>query len=118
VAYSVSTARADYSMPSGAFLCRVLFQDQLTGASSDEFRPSVLGTITLDGRGGYVRREGGSGSVVAENGVIRFTSGAMQDIVAVWKRDPIGRSYLHIGGEPSVAPPSNPQPADFVCYQQ
>ena len=105
-------------MPAGTFTCKVLFQAALTGASSDQFKPSVLGTTTLDGRGGYVRREGGSGSVALANGILKFTSGDMSGIVAVYKRDPLGRAYLHIDGQVTEAPSGPPKAADFVCYQQ
>jgi hypothetical protein len=118
LAAASSPASADYGMPSGTFTCTLLMAQRLTGTSADEFVPSILGTTTLDGRGGYVRREGGVGSVAVEGGHLKFTSGEMAGIVAVWKRDPRGRSYLHIDGEVSTPPSGDPKPADFVCYQQ
>lgn len=104
-------------MPSGTFTCRVLLAPSLTGTSDDEFRPSVLGTFSLNGYGGYTR-EGKSGSVEEQGSQIRFTSGEMQDIVAVAKYDPYGRSYLHIDGEVTSPPYGPPKGADFVCYKQ
>jgi hypothetical protein len=114
VALSVSSATA---MPSGTFMCRILFAPALTGTSSDEFRPSVLGTISLNGYGGYTR-EGKSGSVVEQGNQLTFTTGEMQGIVAVAKSDPAGRSYLHIDGNITTPPWGNPKAADVVCYKQ
>ena len=113
-----SAAEADYGMPTGTFTCTLLMSPSLTGSATDQFVTSVLGTTTLDGNGGYVRREGGNGAVTSSNGVLRFTSGELEGIVAVPKRDPRGRSYLHIDGQVSEPPAGDPKPADFVCYQQ
>ena len=112
-----TTAIADSGMPEGSFTCQVLMAERLTGTSSDRFVPSVLGTFTFDGLGRYTR-EGQTGSLDRTGAEIRFTSGEAEGIVAVMKLDPVGRSYLHIDGEVTVAPAGDPKAADFVCYQQ
>lgn len=118
-AVSVSTAALAYpgGMPQGTFACNVLLAESLTGTSSDRFAPSVLGTFEFNSYGSYTR-QGKTGAVVLEGGVIRFTSGEATGIVAKLKDDPYGRAYLHIDGEVTTAPLGAPKLADFVCYQQ
>jgi hypothetical protein len=106
-----------FAMPSGTFFCRVLFVPALTGTSSDVFKPSVVGTFSLNGYGGYTR-EGSSGTVVEQGNQLRFTTGVMRDFVAIAKYDPQGRSYLHIDGNITTPPWGDPKPADVVCYKQ
>jgi hypothetical protein len=106
-----------FAMPSGTFFCRVLFAPALTGTSSDQFKPSVIGTFSLNGYGGYTR-EGRSGSVVEQGNQLKFTSGDMQDFIAVAKYDPQGRSYLHIDSNITTPPWGDPKLVDVVCYKQ
>jgi hypothetical protein len=117
VASLLPTAAIADSMPAGSFTCQVLMVNRLTGTGSDQFVPSVLGTFSFDGRGGYTR-QGRTGAVTVQGSQITFISGEAQGIVAVLKTDPRGRRYLHIDGEVTVPPAGDPKQADFVCYQQ
>ena len=90
---------------------------RLTGTTSDQFVPSVLGTFSFDGLGRYTR-QGKTGFVNVQGAQINFVSGEAEGIVAIFKIDPRGRNYLHIDGEVTVAPAGDPKQADFVCYEQ
>ena len=112
-----TAAFADSNMPTGSFACQVLMVSRLTGTTSDQFVPSVLGTFSFDGLGRYTR-QGKTGFVNVQGAQINFVSGEAEGIVAIFKIDPRGRNYLHIDGEVTVAPAGDPKQADFVCYEQ
>lgn len=114
---SPAAAIADSNMPDGVFGCRALMADRLTGTGSDQFVPSVLGTFSFDGLGRYTH-QGKSGFVNVTGAEITFVSGEAEGMVAVTKLDPRGRSYLHIDGQVTAPPASDPKRTDFVCYQQ
>lgn len=107
---------ASVAMPSATFSCRRLLVDEFEGASADDFLPSVLGTFTLDGKGGYVHPDG-AGKVVLDKGLLRFTEGTMKGVVAAQRADAKGRAYLLI--DKSITGPPQPLPHRFdaVCYK-
>jgi hypothetical protein len=116
IAALFAAAAISAAIPSGSFTCQRLMAEKFDAASTNDFIPSVLGTFTLDGAGGYVHPEG-SGKVVLEKGLLRFTEGTMKGIVAAQHTDAKGRAYLLIDKSIVEAPQAAPHYLDAVCYK-
>ena len=116
VAVSAVSFQADGTTPAGTFSCSLLAADKYDGADG-ELTASILGDITLDGRGGY--NQGTSSGAVAwiENG-LHFTSGQMSGTVAAVRQDVKGRRFLHIDSTVMNAPAGDPKFGDHICIEK
>jgi len=112
-----AAAAVSAAMPSGAFSCQRLMAEEFAGATQDDFIPSVMGTFTLDGAGGYVHPTG-AGKVVLDKGLLRFTEGTMKGTVGAARTDTKGRAYILIDKEITDPPQALPRRFDVVCYKK
>lgn len=99
------------------FSCQRLMVESLAGAGPDDFLPSVVGDVTLDGRGGYGHVQGG-GKVALDKGLTRFTSGPLMGTVGMLRKDAKGRTYFHIDKSVTDPPRDLPRALDLVCYKK
>jgi hypothetical protein len=109
-------AAAPAAMPAGGFTCERLMVESFNGAGEGDYLPSVLGSFTLDGKGGYVH-PAGAGRMVLDKGLLRFTEGTMKGIVASQRKDAKGRIYLLIDKSITDPPGAKPRMLDAVCYK-
>lgn len=114
---AAALAAAMSAMPAGTFTCERLMAQSFEGAGEGDFVPSVLGTFTLDGKGGYIHPDG-TGKLVLDKGLLRFTEGTMRGIVAVERKDAKGRVYLLIDKSITDPPGAAPRYLDAVCYKK
>jgi hypothetical protein len=115
--FLVSTAAYAAGMPSGAFECQRLMSADFAKAGPDDFMPSVLGSFTLDGKGGYVHPTG-TGTVAPSKSFVRFMSGPMKGVIAVQRTDAKGKPYFHIDKEIVEMPKAQPRELDVVCVSR
>src|ERR1043165_7609146 len=91
---AAATFEPDGTTPAGTFMCSLLGADKYTGADG-ELMPSMLGDVTLDGRGGYTQTMGG-GTVAWSDNALHFTTGEMSGTVAAVRQNAKGQRYLLI----------------------
>ena len=116
IAVSAVSFEADGTTPAGTFSCNLLAADKYDGADG-ELTPSILGDVTLDGRGGYTQGIGAGTVAWAENS-LQFTTGNMSGTVAAVRQDMKGHRYLHIDSTVMNAPAGDPKFGDHVCLEK
>jgi hypothetical protein len=111
----ISTAVAGAAgMPNGAFTCQRFMAADYAKSAPGDFMPSVLGTFTLDGKGGYVHPTG-KGTVALTKDFYRFMDGPMKGVIGVLRKDAKGRIFFHIDKEIIEMPKTQPREFDVVC---
>lgn len=113
----VSTVALADGLPTGSFSCERLMAASYTGSGPDDFMPSVLGSFTLDAKGGYVHPQG-NGTVALSKDMIRFMDGPMKGVIAVPRKDAKGNTYLHIDKEIIEMPKDQPRQFDVLCVKR
>jgi len=116
LAAAAVSAAMPAAMPSGSFACQRLMTDTFERAAADDYVPSVLGTLTLDGKGGYSHVQG-NGKVVREKAYLRFAAGPAKGVAAAMRIDAKGRVYLLIDRSIVGYPQASPHRLDAVCYK-
>lgn len=116
VAVLMATGALADEMPSGSFTCQRLMTADFAKAGPGDFLPSVLGSFTLDGKGGYVHPTG-KGTFAISKDMIRFMDGPMKGVIAVPRTNAKGKLYLHIDQNIIEMPKAQPVALDVVCAQ-
>jgi hypothetical protein len=106
----------DGTTPAGTFSCNLLAADKYDGADG-ELTPSILGELTLDGRGGYSQGVA-VGTVAWADNALRFTTGDMSGTVAAVRQDLKGHRYLHIDSTVMNPPTGEPKFGDHICLEK
>src|SRR5689334_10649379 len=116
IAVSAVSFQADGTTPAGTFSCNLLAADKYDGADG-ELTLSMLGDVTLDGKGGYSQGVA-AGTVAWADNALRFTSGAMSGTVAAVRQDMKGHRYLHIDSTMMNEPTGQPKFGDHICLEK
>ncbi|MBI1212517.1 MAG: hypothetical protein GC190_13720 [Alphaproteobacteria bacterium] len=116
IAVSAVSFEADGTTPAGTFSCNLLAAEKYDGGDG-ELTGSILGDITLDGKGGYTQGAS-SGTVAWADNALHFTSGAMSGTVAAVRQDGQGHRYLHIDSTVMNPPEGDPKFGDHLCMEK
>ncbi len=112
----LSTAAHAAGMPAGSFTCERMMVSDYSKAGPNDFLPSVLGSFTIDAKGGYVHHDG-KGTVAVSKDLVRFMDGPMKGIIAVQRTNAKGKTYLHIDKEIIEMPKAQPRELDVLCVK-